>query len=178
MSSDRLFIFSDGTAVETQPVPSLALEHILNSEAGKPQVPIVEVTIAGKHKRREANPKDPAYIAAVKAWEGAKQKRLMLYLVAKGVNEEPPDDFVAEYAMYLPEGAAMDEFKYLWLCPKLEAEGEIERFIEHLMSQTTVTEAGVQEAAARFPSDGERQPDHRLPLPQQAVGENHVQPEL
>lgn len=169
MQAERIFTFPDGTSVETMDVPSTTVEHILNSEAGKPPVPIVEVTLAGKYKRREANPKDPDYLLALQAWEAAKQKRVMLFVVAKGVKDEPPEDFVAEYAMYLPEGAPMEEFKYLWLSPKLEGEGVIEAFIEHLLSQTAVTEAGVQEAADRFQGSGEWEPDHGLPLPEQVT---------
>lgn len=166
----RTFTFTDGTEVEIQDVPSLVLEHILNSEAGKPPVPIVEVTMARGHKRKQPNPQDPDYIAAVNAWNGQKQKRLLMYLVTKGVKDEPPPEFVEEYEQYLPDGASLEELKYLWLAEKLDGEDEIGRFTEALMSQTAVTKEGLEEAAAIFPGDGERGADTGLGVQETAVG--------
>lgn len=155
---DRTYEFSDGTVVEIADVPSLVLEHILNSEAGKPPVPVVEVNIRG-HKRKQANPDDPAYQEALAAWRAQKQKRLLLFLVTKGVKDDPPEEFVDEYAQFLPDGATVEELKYLWLSAKLNTEDDIAQFTEALMSQTAITEAGLQEAAEKFPGDGERVTD-------------------
>lgn len=158
----RSYTFSDGTEVEIRDVPSLALEHILNSEAGKPTVPMVEVAIARGHKRKEPNPNDPAYQGALAVWNAQKQKRTMMFLITKGVKDDPPEEFIEEYVQYLPDGASREELKYLWLADKLEDEREIARLTETLLSQTTVTEEGLEEAAAKFPRDGERRPDPEL----------------
>jgi hypothetical protein len=174
MALDRTFTFPDGTVVDTQPVSSLVIEQILNSEAGKPKVPIVETVVAGKHRRHEPNPKDPDYLKALVAWSADKQKRVMLFLIVKGVVDEPPEDFVAEYAMYLPDGASMDEFKYLWLVDKMADTDVIAALIDHIMSQSAITEEAVEDAAAKFPSDGGGQPDQSVSLSSQTGDSNHV----
>ena len=168
---ERTYQFSDGTVVEMAEVPSLVIEHILNSEAGKPPVPVVEVDIRG-HKRKQANPDGPAYEAAVAAWQGQKQKRLLLFLITKGVKDDPPDEFVEEYAQYLPDGASIEELKYLWLADKLDDIDEIGRFTDALMGQTAVTQEGLDEAAAKFSSDGGRNADHGLDVQETAGGED------
>lgn len=167
--SDRLFTFTDGTEVALQEVPSLVLEHILNSEAGKPPVPVVEVTIRG-HKRKQTNPDDPVYLEAVAAWEAQKQKRMLLFLITKGVADEPPEDFIDEYAQFLPDGASVEELKYLWLAAKLNETDEIARFTEALMNPTMVTGEGLDEAAAKFPGDSERVADRSLSI-QESTGD-------
>ena len=52
-------------------ITSLVLERVMN--AGRPQVPHIEVTILGKHKEIQENRNDPNYIAALKDWEGQQQ---------------------------------------------------------------------------------------------------------
>lgn len=164
--TQRTYAFRDGTEVELQPVPSMVLEHIVNSEAGKPPVPVVEVTLARGHKRKQENPNDPDYIQAVRLWEAQKQKRLLMYLLTKGVKNEPPPEFVDEYRVYLPEGTGIDELKYLWLAEKIDTE-EIGELTELIMSQTVVTSEGLDEAAAKFPSDSERQSNSGMGVSEQ-----------
>lgn len=168
---ERIYTFADGTDVLMAEVPSLVIEHILNNEAGKPSVPVVEVVIRG-HKRKQTNPDDPDYQAAVERWQQQKQKRLLKFLITKGVQDDPPEDFIEEYAQFLPDDATPEDFKYLWLAAKLDTDAEIARFTEALMSQTTITEGGLEEAAAKFPGDSGRDADRELALQEPAIGED------
>lgn len=170
MAVDRSYTFPDGTTVELLPVPPLTLEHIVNSEAGKPKPPTIRV---GTNRRAEANPDDPTFKVALTAWEQGKQKRVLLYLAVHGVKTDPPEDFMDEHAMYLDPSASFDEMKYLWLASKLPDGAEIARFIEAVTSQTTVTEAAIQEAEdAHFQGDGERAADQDVSLQSTADGEH------
>lgn len=111
---EHTYLFDDGTEVTLQDIPPMMLMQTIQSEAGKPPVPIVEVDIRG-HKRKQSNPDDPDYLVAVNRWEEAKNNRLVQLLILRGVADDPPDDFVDAYRSVLDPAAGIDEFKCLWV---------------------------------------------------------------
>lgn len=172
VKTERTHEFPDGTVVHIQDVPPLVLEQILNTEAGKPQPPEVEVVIAGKRRQKQRNPDDEQYRQSLQAWEAEKQKRVMRFLITKGVVDDVPEGFIDEYETYLPPGASYEEFKYLWLGSLMKDEAAITAFTETVVSQAVVTEGGLAESADYFPGDGERQPDHGLDVQETADGQD------
>lgn len=125
---------------------------------GKPEVPKVEVVLLGKHKQIQENPNDPAYKAALRAWETAANNRVMQYIIGVGVNAGPiPDAFVEEYLEYVPD-AKESEIKYAYITDIVPV-GDFGDLMEAVMGEHHTTTKGLEQVAESFRSDGERQSD-------------------
>lgn len=149
----RVFISRDGIELTLMPVSKLILERINAQQDGKPQIPKVEVLIAGKHKRMESNPDDPTYIAELALWNRERQMRHMRYTFWAGIKENPPDRFIEEYREFFPD-ATDAEFKYLWVASLLGEDGDdMGILVEAILGQNIVTEKGLEQAMDSFPSE-------------------------
>jgi hypothetical protein len=174
-------VCADGTRLTLLPIPKLVLERLYNDTAGKPKIPIVEVTIGGQYKRNEPNPEDPAYKQALDEWQSAKNIGLARYLVIHGVAESAPDDFADEYRSYSP-GMSDFDLKYLWVLTRFgpddatQTEG-VKVLSEAITGQTVPTAEGLEKAEANFPRDGSGQSDHAVPVGE-AADQRDVQPGL
>lgn len=158
MAINRSYTFSDGTTVGLRGVPPLMVEEVLNSETGKPRVPRVPVQRAGVD-RMEDNPDDPAYTAALNAFEQAKQKRVLRFVALRAVADDPPPEFTEEALPFLPDGAGTKDIKYMWIASMLQDEDEVKSFVAAALGQTMTTPEGIAESEAAFPGDGERAGD-------------------
>lgn len=133
-------------------ITSLMLERVTSQ--GKPAIPRVEVTLLGKHKELQANPKDPGYIALLAEWETNQKIAVMRYVFVVGVKGQPPPEFVEEQRMFFPDATDL-EMKYLWVASRLPDE-DIEVFTEAILGRSIPTERGLQESAATFRSEDQR----------------------
>lgn len=174
MAIDRTYVFSDKTTVTLRPISPLTLQHITSMEAGKPAIPMVEVVIAGKKQKAQANPNDPDYLAALTAWEQEKQKRTLIFIATKGVAEDPPKASMDEYLAYMPDAKQID-LKYMWVTEHLHDQDEITAFLNAALGQTVATEEGIAEAAAAFPGDSQPGTDSGLVLESSPNGRDRVE---
>lgn len=154
----RKFYCSNGNVVSLsnrQVNPMIVMQL---TSRGKPEVPKVEVLLLGKHKQVQENPNDPAYKAAVKAWEAESNSRVMRYIVGVGVNAGTiPDEFVAEYLEYVPD-AKESEIKYAYITDLVPID-DFGDLMEAIMGEHHTTSKGLEQVAESFRSDGERQSD-------------------
>lgn len=151
-----VFITRSGVELKLVKVPYLVLERLLNDKTGKPKPPIVEVTIAGKYKNREANPNDPDYKQALAEWDSEYQFRLFRYLFSQGVHCDVPTEFKHEHLEFFP-GASDSFMQYLFICTLLEDDAdEIAALSDAIMGQTMPTASGLEASAERFPGAGKR----------------------
>lgn len=156
-----VFMTESGQRFTLQKTNPLLIERLVDTQQGKPEIPIIEVSAPGGRKRLEANPKDPDYLAAVNVWEREKQIKLLVYLFSKGIQESPTEEEIETLRDVLPdESQAM--YKYLWVGEKVEGdldEGEAIQLMQAIMGLVRPTQEGLQVAADSFQSDGQRQSD-------------------
>lgn len=150
----KVFTTSRGNEIEMtgKPISAMMLERVQNQ--GKPRIPQVEVTILGKHKQMQANPKDPGYLALLDEWDADQKVAVMRYLFVIGVKGSPPPEFAEEQRAFFPDATDAD-MKYLWvgsLCP----DEDLEQFTAVILGRSIATEAGLQESAATFPGQDQR----------------------
>lgn len=140
-----VFITSRGEEVELsgKPVSALMLERLANE--GKPKIPMVEVTLMGKHKQLEAHPNDPSYQALLEEWSMESKMKTMRYLFIMGVKGQPPEDFIAEQREFFPNATAND-FKYLWVASLIPDE-DIDVFMEAVIGRSIPTAKGLEQSA-------------------------------
>ncbi len=159
----RVFITRDGLELTFRPVSKLILERINALQNDKPQVPKVEVLLAGKHKRLEDNPNDPEYIRALNLWTREQQMKHMRYTFWAGIEENPPDEFVRQHREFFPD-ATDAEMKYLWVASLLGEDGDdIGMLVEGILGQNIVTEKGLEKAMDSFPGESGGQGSEALP---------------
>lgn len=140
-----VFITSKGNGIElSDKVVNALIVQRLNQQ-GKPKIPMVEVTLMGKHKQLEAHPNDEGYLARLAEWKEEAEMRVGIYMFNTGVKGQPPQDFVDEHAPLFPD-ATQAELKYLWVCSQLPYE-DITSFSEALISRATPTAKGLEEVA-------------------------------
>lgn len=151
----RVFITRSGAELHLKPVPALVVERLFKDQSGKPQVPMVDVLIGGKHSRSEPNPNDPAYLNALNDWTLEHQMKVFQYVIWKGIDNATPKDFVKEHRQFLPD-ATEPEMKYLWIGSLLENLEDIRLLVDAIIGQTAITEQGLEQAVQSFPGDGEQ----------------------
>lgn len=146
--SRGVFITSRGNEVELsgKRISALMLERLSND--GKPKIPMVEVTLMGKHKQLEANPDDPKYKALLEEWETESRSKAVRYVYVMGVKGDASEDFIAEQREFFPNATASD-WKYLWVC-SLVPDEDIDVFIEAVIGQMLPTTKGMEDAAGKF----------------------------
>jgi hypothetical protein len=143
-----VFITSYGDELELtgQRISALMLERLTNE--GKPKIPMIEVTILGKHKQMQANPNDPGYLALVREWEADQSIRVMRYMFCLGVKvekDEKYDAFVELHRQFMPDATDLD-LKYLWVS-SIVPNKDVDKFTDALLGQWGVTTKGIDEAA-------------------------------
>lgn len=149
----RQFTSSDKTVFTLKPIPTMILERLRNDQWGRPQPPVQEVEIGGKHKHSEANPNDPKYQENLRIWESEQNMRLLKYAFSQGIAEDPPAEFVTIHAEFFP-GASNADMKYLWVVSHLSVEeDELGKLSGAIISQTDVTQEGLDAATDRFPGE-------------------------
>lgn len=143
-----VFITSRGEEIELsdRPISSLIVQR-LQSE-GKPKIPMVEVTLLGKHKQLEPHPGHEGYVARLKEWEEESQLAVLRYLFVVGTKGQPPAEFVEEQRGYFPS-ATDSEMKYLWIASRLP-DDDMGAFTEAVMGRSLPTTKGMQESADSF----------------------------
>ena len=144
-----VFITSEGRELRLRKIRALIAERLVNGQTGRPKVPVVEVTIAGKHKRTEENPADPDYQERLKAWEAGKQERLMTYLFTEGIDGMPSEDEALQFQILFPESNAV-EIRYVWLA-SLIPDDDVPDLMEAIISRSLVTAKGLETSAQNFP---------------------------
>lgn len=152
-----VFITSDGNEIQLSDKPVNALIAQRLNQEGKPKIPMVEVTLLGKHKQLEAHPHDEGYLARLAEWREEAEIRVGTYMFNLGVKGQPPQDFVDEHAPLFPS-ATQSELKYLWVLSQLPYQ-DITAFSEALISRATPTTKGLDEVAESFRGDDKRQSD-------------------
>jgi hypothetical protein len=143
-----VFITSRGEEIELadKPISPLIVER-LQSE-GKPKIPMIEVTLLGKHKQLEPHPGHEGYQARLKEWESESNMNVLRYLFTVGVKGTPPASFVEEQAAFFPTATA-SEMKYLWVASRLP-DDDLGEFTEAVMGRTMATPKGLEESADSF----------------------------
>lgn len=165
----RVFQTASGLTLELEEIPPLLLLDIHSNEAGKP-VPPEKVHPAGIAGVTYFDEDDPDYKAALSAWETNHTAELLRLCIIMGVKTMPDlnDPIVAKLRLITPN-ASWDLLKQRWVQSHL-TEDEFAPFIEQVMSQTVITEEGLQEAEATFRDMGRRETDNGVPLPAPVVG--------
>ena|SRR5689334_162487 len=94
---------------------------------------------------------DEKYKRDLVVWEQDKTLDLNETVVKMGVSTTPPQEFVDVYAVEFPE-ISLESVKVHWVYSLLAGD-EITTFFELLTGQTSITEKGLEEAKATFPSN-------------------------
>lgn len=162
---DRTYTTITGAVLNLRPVSSVVVQNMRADNYGKPQPPSVTSFIGPKKKPvTEVNADDPEYKQRLTAWQEEKNLRMTKYVVVKGVENRPSREDKDRLREYFP-GADDSVLKFNWVLEALGSDDELGRFVEILIGQTTPTAGGVADSEATFPSDRERLPDTRLPVP-------------
>lgn len=142
-----VFITSRGEEIELadKPVSFLIVERIQN--AGKPKIPLIEVTILGR-KQSEYFAGHEGYQARLKEWEEEANTALMRYLFVVGTKGQPPQEFIDEQMTFFP-GATAQELKYLWIASRLP-DDDLSLFTEAILGKAIPTAKGLAESADSF----------------------------
>lgn len=151
-----VFITSWGTEIQLadRPVSALIVER-LQSE-GKPKIPMIEVTLMGKHKQLEPHPNHPGYLARLEEWQADAQMALVRYLFTVGTKGAPPQEFIDEQVSFFPNATAQ-EMKYLWVVSRLPND-DMSALTEAILGQSIPTPKGLEEVADSFRGADQRQP--------------------
>lgn len=126
-----------------KPVSALIVERL--QQEGKPKIPMIEVTVLGKHKQLEPHAGHPGYLAMLAEWQADAQMRVLRYLFVVGTKGKPPQSFVDEQATFFPNASDVD-MKYLWIASRLP-DDDMGAFTEAIMGRTLPTTKGVNEVA-------------------------------
>lgn len=140
-----VFITSNGNELELSDklISSLYLERL--AQAGKPQIPLVEVKLVGGRTQLEAFPGHEGYRALLAEWEAESRIRSLKYIFTSGVKGQPPEDFIEENRSFFPSATALD-MKYLWISSLLP-DPDIDSLSEAIMGRTLPTTKGVEQVA-------------------------------
>jgi hypothetical protein len=149
-----VFIASNGNEIELSDHPISALIVQRLQQEGKPRIPMIEITLLGKHKQIEPHAGHEGYRARLAEWEEEAQMRLVRYLFVIGTKGTPPQEFIDEQAQFFPN-APDSEMKYLWVASRLP-DADIGDFREAVMGRTLPAAKGLNESAETFRSEGER----------------------
>lgn len=140
-----VFITSNGNELELSDklISSLYLERL--AQAGKPQIPLVEVTLVGNRKQLEAFPGHEGYRALLAEWESESRVRSLKYIFTVGVKVQPPPAFIEENRTFFP-GATELDMKYLYIASLLP-DSDIDALSEAIMGRTLPTTKGVEQVS-------------------------------
>lgn len=162
----REFTTSAGATLPLRGIPAMLVRQLYADETGKPKPPIVEVTY-GKKTVKETNEHDPDYLAAMAAWTEARNFRIMVYVVARGVCLDPNKTESEHLAAFFP-GSNVAERKYAWILEMLDNDEEAAALMMTILGQTVPTEKGIRDAEDRFPGDSESAQHNAVPTAESA----------
>jgi hypothetical protein len=140
-----VFITSRNEEIELsdKPVSSLIVERL--QQEGKPKIPMIEVTLLGKHKQLEPHVGHAGYQAMLAEWQSESQMRVMRYLFIVGTKGTPPQAFVEEQMTFFPNASDL-EYKYLWIASRLP-DDDMGAFTEAVLGRAIPTAKGMETAA-------------------------------
>lgn len=121
---------------------------------GKPEVPMVEVTVIGGRKQWQSNPQDPNYLAAVELFNNESNERIARYVLLHLLKSRPvPEEWLAVHREYFP-GASEAELKFNWLSSRIgDTAEEWSAVTAFALGRAIPTQEGLNEAAASFRRD-------------------------
>lgn len=156
------FTSKTGHVFQLQAIQPVLLRRITSDSWGKPQPPIVESTVGKqKHKVKEANPNDPDYLQALREWEIEHKDTMLMYVIARGVCDNPPAQALEDLKQFLP-GSTDAGLKYSWVLECLASDDELGSLVEAIVGLSVPTDKGIQTAEERFPGDGESETDQSV----------------
>lgn len=147
----RTFKTKSGVELVARPISATMLQYLRNSyESKRPEAPFVEVEIAGQTYVQQ-NPDDPEHKEALARHESIKNEAVAKYVFAQGISNEPPAEFIQHTRRFAPHASAED-MRYLWVTSLLNDDvDEYTSLSEFIMSQTMVTEKGLEKVKEAFP---------------------------
>jgi hypothetical protein len=142
----KVFITSDRVEVPLTGarINPLIIQMIQNQ--GRPEIPKVEVMLAGKHRQLEDNPTDENYLKAVADWKERSSINTGKYLFNIGIKGQPLEGWLAENAEYIEEATASD-LKYMWVASLVTDGDDLTELINVIMGYALPTVKGMSEAA-------------------------------
>ena len=160
--SEHTYTTKSGVALELRQISAIFIRRMQRDTWGKPQPPIVESRVGPKKVIvRETNQDDPEYKAALALWNEEHNERMLIYVMARGIVNEPSAEDIERIRSFFP-GETADGLKYAWLLEMMSDE-EVGELSQAIMGLSIPTEKGIADAEARFPGDGERANDQGLP---------------
>lgn len=148
---ERTYTAASGVVIGMKPISAVLIAMIDADITGKPQVPIIEVSIAGSAKRAVENPDDPAYKASLDEYQNAKGMRMMRFVFSQGTVVEADPAWVEATAPFFADNRP-SVMRVNWLFSVLTFE-EAQELMEGIISLTTPTEKGLALATDQFPSN-------------------------
>jgi hypothetical protein len=177
VSGGHTFVSKDGTVLELTPISPLLLMDIYgNTDEPEPPQKRIWNTV-GDAEMYEPDFEDPAYLKAKEEYDSQHSQELVRMCAVFGVKTNPPaDDPVVRKLKIVTPKISPELLRVRWIAVLLSDQGEIQRFIEAVMSLTTITEEGLIEAEERFRQNGGRETGEPVPLAEPAA-HRHLQPD-
>lgn len=151
---NNTYLTQTGQIFTLQKVNPAMLQGLSNMES-RPEPPLIEVTIAGKHKQWMTHYDSEGYQAALRAWQNKEGFLVMALTFCLGIEEEPPKTWIKDTLRFMPELEGNErDLKYRWVMSCLSDANESQEMadlMEAITGQTMPTQAGLEEAAASFP---------------------------
>jgi hypothetical protein len=154
-TANHIVTFPGGLQLKIKPVNAFIVEFAYSNEIGKPQPPIVDVEYLGGVTKQEPNPFDKNYQQQLVNWEAGRVVRALRIVLLEGVVDNPPPEAASKFRTLFP-GVSAEDIKYLWLSTLVRPE-ELRELGQLINEQSVLTEAGLRQAAATFPSNGGRE---------------------
>lgn len=151
----REFTFPDsGRVVHTRRIAPMLLRDLQRSF--KPPKPPKQEVQFEKGVRFVPNASDPEYLEALEDYQGELGERIMRLVVTLGVVcEVPAEEVAALRATMTEQGITLDPSDLYVYISRIcaQSNADLEALQQAVLGQSTVTEAGVEEAKERFPGD-------------------------
>lgn len=147
----RTYTTQTGVVWPLRGIPAMLVRQLYNDQTGKPEPPVVDVTY-GKKTVQEPNEKDPDYIKALDKWNETLSFRIMVYVLTRGVCDEPGKIATERLREFFP-GATDSERKYAWILESFDSDEEAGIMMNVILGQTVPTEGGIRAAEDTFPGD-------------------------
>jgi hypothetical protein len=141
------FICSSGVTFELRPIPPLNLDDFNNAydEMYPPPIPaLMEINVAGK-MIAQPDTRDPYFVMLLQNWGARKEAAARHFLLARGVINDPPSDYLPDDSLYAGE-LSRGKRKALWVSDQLHNVEDIKQLIEAIQSLNNITETGLEES--------------------------------
>lgn len=142
----RLFIVNEGLSLELQPVSNFIIaqwERDYEKRNPPPEVPLVEVKIAGKPIAR-FDYSDAAYLVVKKGYENRKYVASMEFIVTEGVKTPTPEDYAPRPDLVV--NGTESERKAMWLYGLLGSDEAISELGGAITSLNNATPEAIEDA--------------------------------